>query len=83
MNKRKLKFWTLVANFAKKRQSSAYLEGGGCDSCCPRCKQFESQGNTIYTRTHPDDSYAELRTCVNCGYEWKSVFTPVGFVPVE
>ncbi len=60
------------------------MEGGNCDSCCPRCKQWESSGNRITTEPYsePDDG-SENRVCANCGYSWRAVFTPFGFIPVD
>ncbi len=57
------------------------LPRGGCNSCCPKCKKWEHQGNIIKTTYFNDD--IEKRNCGNCGHEWLAIFTPAGFVEVE
>ena len=74
-------FWDKVKTHAERKMKDAWMDGGNCDSCCPRCKQWESKGNTIETVSNEDGS--EQRTCTNCGNEWKAIFTPVGFVQVD
>ena len=80
-----LKFWKGVFNFSRKKGNKSYLETHGCDSCCPRCKVWESEGNTIrtlpYDGVNDDGSYR--RVCWSCEYSWRAIFTPAGFVPVE
>lgn len=61
--------------------TSSWMSGGNCDSCCPQCKQWESKGNLITTKSNNDGS--ETRACGNCGYHWKAIFTPAGFVQVD
>lgn len=80
MNKR-YKFWSKVKSFAEKQMFENYLKPfGGCDSCCPKCKVWESLGNKITTT--PLENGSDLRLCGNCGYEWRAIFTPAGFVQV-
>jgi len=78
---RKWSFWSSAKEIAERKMKDAWMEGGNCDSCCPQCKQWESVGNTIETKTNDDGS--EARTCSNCGYTWKAIFTPAGFIPVD
>lgn len=80
MNKR-YKFWARVRSFSEKQMFGNYLKpNGGCDSCCPKCKVWESLGNKITTTPLEDGS--DLRVCGKCGYEWRAIFTPAGFVQV-
>lgn len=58
-----------------------FLPNGGCDSCCPTCKQWEHQGNLITSKDSPDGLV--LRECSNCKYTWKAIFTPGGFIAVD
>lgn len=78
------RFWSRVAKFVKRKQQQAWLKGpsgrGNCDSACSRCKVWESEGNRIYTIPLVDGS--EKRQCTNCGYEWRALFTPAGFVKI-
>lgn len=67
----------------KKSQKQTYLEKHGCDSCCPKCKKWESEGNTITNSIPDNDPSIDVRTCENCGHTWKAIFTPAGFVPVD
>lgn len=83
MNKR-WRFWTKIADFVERKRQQAWLDGptgtGNCDSACGRCNKWESAGNLI--RTIPLDDGSEKRECTNCGYQWRAVFTPAGFVKV-
>lgn len=81
MNIKKYNFWTKIKKFSEKKMKSAWMEGGNCDSCCSKCKQWESMGNNI--KTVPQSDGAEIRTCGNCGDEWRAIFTPAGFVRVD
>jgi hypothetical protein len=81
MNK-KYKFWKYVNALSKKGMKENYLKPhGGCDSCCPRCRIWESEGNTIYTAENDDNS--DTRECSTCAYKWKAIFTPAGFMPIK
>lgn len=81
MNKR-YKFFKWLKSFAEKGMKQNYLKPyGGCDSCCPKCKEWESTGNTIVTTPLNDGS--DKRKCEKCGHEWIAIFTPVGFVPLS
>ena len=62
-------------------RSNFLLPRGGCDSCCPKCKKWEYQGNKIETRYFDND--LDKRTCGNCGHDWLAIFTPAGFVEVK
>ncbi len=77
---KKWQFWRHMRDWCNRRMTSAWMEGGNCDSCCPRCKQWESHGNTINTESLDDGS--EQRTCSVCGQQWKAVFGPAGFMPI-
>lgn len=82
MNKwKKWNFWRRARNWCQKHMRRVYMEGGNCDSACPRCHQWESLGNII--ETHPLEDGSEWRICSNCKYEWQALFTPAGFVPVN
>lgn len=80
MNFKRWEKWKRLRDFCNKRMKRAWMAGGNCDSCCPRCKQWESLGNDISTAQKDDDSC--LRRCTNCGYKWVAIFTPTGFVPI-
>ena len=76
------KFWKRIAEYSTKKMEEAYLKpNGGCDSCCPRCKKWESHGNVIITKPLIDGS--DKRECQNCGNIWLAIFTPAGFIPIE
>lgn len=78
----KYKFWAAIKELADKGMKENYLKPhGGCDSACPKCKMWESQGNKIYTEALQDGS--DKRTCCNCGHEWHAIFTPAGFVQID
>lgn len=80
MNKRKWEMWKRVRDWCERRMAAAWREGGGCDSCCPQCKRWESKGNIIRVYPRPDGS--ESRFCRNCGHSWRAIFTPGGFLPI-
>jgi hypothetical protein len=81
MNRRKWEFWRKVRDWCNRKMTSAWMEKGNCDSRCPQCNQWESRGNIIVTLSQDDGS--ELRICKNCDYEWKALFTPAGFIPID
>lgn len=69
-----------LKDFADKQMRKNYLKPhGGFDSCCPNCKEYEYQGNTI-TSTALDDDIDE-RMCHKCKHVWSTIFTPFGFIP--
>lgn len=74
-------FWRFIKVFSEKKMKESWMEGGNCDSCCPRCRYYESQGNIIVTTANKDGS--ENRSCLSCGYKWTAIFTPAGFIPME
>ena len=74
------KFWTALYNLSDRKIKLLYLKEHGFDSCCPQCKQWESHGNVI--KTEPMEDGSENRSCSNCGYSWKALFTPAGFVRI-
>ncbi len=81
MNKR-YKFFKWLKSFCDEQMQDNYLKPrGGCDSCCPNCKEWESQGNTITTR--PLDDGSDERVCSKCNYKWLAIFTPAGFMPID
>jgi hypothetical protein len=71
---------TLNLKLATKEPDNDYLRKHGCDSCCPQCLKWESDGNYIETTPLVDGS--ERRTCMYCDYTWKAIFTPAGFIPI-
>lgn len=74
------RFWKKVKALADKQLKKNYLKpNGGCDSCCPNCKVWESQGNVI--TTEPVDDW-DKRTCGVCNHVWAAIFTPAGFIQV-
>lgn len=75
------KFWKKLLDFAKEKAKESYTKERGCNSCCPRCKKWESDGNRITTQ--PLDDGSDERVCHNCGFVWKAIFTPAGFIPVQ
>lgn len=80
MNKwRRWRFWRAVRDWCNRRMTDTWMDGGNCDSRCPRCKQWESHGNVITTEwgDHP----TQERACRTCGYNWRAEFTPAGYVP--
>ncbi|MGI4991011.1 hypothetical protein ACRXCV_00135 (plasmid) [Halobacteriovorax sp. GFR7] len=58
-----------------------YLDEHGCDSCCPNCEMWESDGNVI--NTEPLEDGTDQRTCTNCNHTWLAIFTPAGFIPLD
>ncbi len=81
MNKR-YKFFKWLKGVAEKGMKDNYLKPhGGCNSCCPNCKSWESGGNRI--TTVPLDDGSDERTCHTCKHTWLTIFTPVGFIPVD
>lgn len=77
------KFFKWLKEYSEKQMKKNYLKPqGGCDSCCPKCKNWEHQGNII--RTKYSEEYPDLdhRTCTNCKHEWFAIFTPAGFIEV-
>lgn len=79
---RMYKFWSWVRNLSERKMNKEWFKpSGGCDSCCPRCKQWESLGNIIHTKPLEDGS--DKRSCTNCGYVWLAIFTPAGFIPID
>lgn len=82
MNKRVMwRFWMRLRDWCERRMEAAWMAGGNCNSCCPTCGKWESAGNTIKTEDVSDGSV--LRSCDNCGYAWRAIFTPAGFVPLD
>lgn len=76
------KFFKWLKGFSDKQMRENYLKPrGGCDSCCPNCKEWEYQGNKIVTEPLEDGS--NKRTCGKCGHEWLAIFTPAGFVSIR
>lgn len=78
-----MRLWKWLNKLSSKKIKDNYLKEHGCDSCCPRCKRWESESNTIYTEVSEPDDGTEKRTCTNCDYVWKTIFTPAGFIPVD
>lgn len=80
MNKwKRWAFWKALRDWCNRRMKDAWMHGGNCDSCCPRCKQWESHGNKITTEPFPKWDH---RVCGNCGYKWPAEFGPAGFMPL-
>ncbi|MCP3898855.1 MAG: hypothetical protein GY707_03865 [Desulfobacteraceae bacterium] len=77
----KWSLWKQTKTFCEKQMTKAWMVGGNCDSCCPQCKQWESHGNVI--KTEPQEDESVNRSCSNCGYSWRAIFTPAGFLIVE
>lgn len=73
--------WISDSSDNPKSEQNAYLVKHGSDSCCPTCRVWESQGNEITTEALSDGS--DKRTCGKCGYQWRAIFTPAGFVSIE
>jgi hypothetical protein len=72
------KFARWIKSIADKQMQDNYLKpNGGCDSCCPNCREWESQGNEIIT--NPLDDGSDERTCGKCNHKWLAIFTPAGF----
>lgn len=71
--------WNIERNIEKQKRK--YLNKHGCDSCCPRCRKWESDGNTILSEDQPDGTIQ--RQCAKCGHSWIAIFTPAGFIPIE
>ena len=80
-NWNKYKRWEKVRYFAEKQMEKAYFAGGNSSSTCMNCKQHEHLGNSFWSKDNDDGS--TVRGCTNCGHEQLTVFTPVGFVPVD
>lgn len=78
---KKWRVWQRLRDWCNGRMKAAWMEGGNCDSCCPRCKQRESSGNSINTTSMRGGE--ELRVCMNCSYAWVAIFTPAGFIMVR
>ncbi len=79
---RSYKFWKWLKALSDKKMKSEYLRPyGGCNSCCPKCKKWQHDGNIINTTTLEDGS--DERICGNCGNTWLAIFTPAGFIPLE
>lgn len=82
MNKwKRWEFWMKARDWCNKKMTNAWMHGGNCDSRCLRCKRWESHGNRIETTSL--DDVLEHRKCSGCGYEWRAIFTPAGFVPID
>lgn len=76
------KFFKWLRDFSDNRMQENYLKPrGGCDSACPNCNTWESQGNRITTEPHEDGT--DKRTCSKCNHVWWAIFTPAGFIPAE
>lgn len=60
-----------------------YLKEHGTDSCCPRCKVWESDGNVIYTTPSEPDDGSDIRECTNCGHKWRAIFGPGIFINID
>lgn len=71
----------LVLRPTKSKPKPDYLDEHGCDSCCPSCLTWESDGNTILTSDNEDGTY--LRRCGKCNHVWDAIFTPAGFIPLS
>lgn len=78
---RKWEFWKSIRQWAERRMYAAWMDGGNCSSCCPRCKQWEHLGNNVTTTDNADESVT--RTCGACKYQRRAIFTPAGFCPIE
>ena len=68
-----------VKAFVEKKCKDSYMEGGNCDSICPKCKRSESLGNII---TNEDGERLVNRTCGECGHRWRAIFMPFGFMEI-
>jgi hypothetical protein len=76
------KIFKWLKAFSDKKMRENYLKPhGGCDSCCPNCREWESQGNLIATPPLEDGS--DSRICGKCHHEWLTIFTPAGFAPLS
>ena len=76
------RMWKKINHISEKGMKGNYLKpNGGCDSCCPKCKKWESMGNNITTK--PLENGSDERVCANCGNVWIAIFTPAGFIPVQ
>jgi len=81
MDKPRWKIWKRLRDYCNKKMTSAWMSGGNCDSCCPACRQWESEGNIIQTIDNDDGSVT--RECGNCTLRWQAIFTPAGFIKVD
>lgn len=74
------KIWEKISSISDEKVRDNYTKRHGCNSCCPKCKTWESSGNKITTT--PLDDGSDHRTCQVCGYDWLAIFTPAGFIPL-
>lgn len=74
------RFWKVLRDFAEDRMK--YTWPHSADSCCPRCKFWESSGNLIATKDVQGE-FPVSRTCGTCNYTWRALPTPAGFVPLN
>lgn len=81
MNDLKYRFLRWLNKTTKESLSHDHCKKFGCDSACPKCKVWESEGNTIYTEYENND--VDKRTCTNCNNVWYTIFTPAGHYPVD
>ena len=72
-----------MQSYSKNELQHDYLKSHGCDSACPRCNKWESEGNVIYTEPYKPHDLSDKRTCTNCDHTWRAIFTPAGFVQVK
>ena len=77
------KFRSWVRTLIVKDKKRKFLEENFCDSRCPECKKWESEGNVITTKYNEPDDGTEIRTCGSCNHTWRAIFTPAGFIPID
>lgn len=82
MSKLRIKILKWMKKYSFEEISKEYCKKYGCDSACPRCKVWESEGNTIYTEPL-ESGDLDKRTCTNCENVWYTIFTPMGHTPVD
>lgn len=79
---RKYKFLKWCRDYINKKLRKEHTHSYGCNSRCPRCKRWEHEDNEIITVEYYSGG-SVLRSCTQCRYKWRAIFTPCGFVPVE
>lgn len=82
----KVKQWLLKlikqdGHSKREKHIEDYMHKYGATHACPECKVWEHDGNHITTEYYCQAT--EKRVCGECGYVWRSVFTPAGHTWLE
>lgn len=82
----KLKLWLLKLfkqdeHSKREKHITGFMHKYGATHACPDCEVWEHDGNLITTELYCQAT--DKRTCGECGFVWRSIFTPAGHTWLE